>query len=230
MPDLSELMLRLGTKAAADLEALWDHVLAGRLLPGDFIDAAVARMTLYNGQGQVLAAADFAQQLTQAIGELPADYRAAAPLAHATDAGRLGSGLSTMTERAVTAEAAREVTTQLVRYAKSEVFEATQRQYAEELKRPELVEGWTRGLENGACQLCNWWWREGRVWPATHTMAVHKGCHCRQIPVWRRGIRRVSRSAMNQSGERRMAGTLEERRAMDVSDYSSRSLRRGSND
>ena len=50
------------------------------------------------------------------------------------------------------------------------------------MSRSQLVEGWTRSV-SGACQLCNWWSRDGRVWPKDHTMPRHKGCRCTQNPV-----------------------------------------------
>lgn len=227
MPDLSDLMARLGDRTAASLREMWELVLQGHLLPGDFVDAAIGHIVLANGQGQVLAAVDFAQHVADALGELPPDYRAAAPLPHAIDQARIGAGLSTITEAAVTREAMVAATSQLIRYARSEVFEATQRQYSAEMQASKITEGWTRGLEGGACQLCRWWWRDGRVWPATHTMPTHKGCHCRPIPVFKASIRRVSREAREQSAERLAAGGYRQRQQMDVSEYSSRSLGRG---
>ncbi|HET7386135.1 MAG TPA: hypothetical protein VFJ19_05645 [Nocardioidaceae bacterium] len=45
------------------------------------------------------------------------------------------------------------------------------------------VPGWVRGLDADPCQLCTWWWREGRVWPMTHRMPQHPGCTCQPVPV-----------------------------------------------
>lgn len=68
------------------------------------------------------------------------------------------------------------------RLGRSEPLTAAQEARGEALTRSELVEGWTRSV-SGACQLCNWWSRDGRVWPKDHTMPRHKGCRCTQNPV-----------------------------------------------
>lgn len=49
------------------------------------------------------------------------------------------------------------------------------------------VDGWIRGMNADACELCQWWWRKGRVWPKTHVMPTHKGCTCHQVPVIAKG-------------------------------------------
>lgn len=54
--------------------------------------------------------------------------------------------------------------------------------YQSELQQDDRVEGWERGLNADACQLCRWWHREGRIWPKNHPMPTHKGCRCQQVP------------------------------------------------
>ena len=41
-----------------------------------------------------------------------------------------------------------------------------------------LVKGWTRQMDADPCQLCQWWWRNGRIWPKEHPFQHHKGCNC----------------------------------------------------
>lgn len=43
--------------------------------------------------------------------------------------------------------------------------------------------GWVRQMDADPCQLCRWWWREGRVWPADHPIPRHSGCECVARPV-----------------------------------------------
>ncbi len=43
--------------------------------------------------------------------------------------------------------------------------------------------GWVRQMDSDPCQLCRWWWREGRVWPIGHPMQHHSGCECVARPV-----------------------------------------------
>lgn len=62
-------------------------------------------------------------------------------------------------------------------------IEATQQGWSDELTRDEQVEGWYRGIDRDACQLCQWWSWEGRVWPKVQPFQSHKGCKCQQIPT-----------------------------------------------
>lgn len=64
-----------------------------------------------------------------------------------------------------------------------------------------LTEGWRRGIDSKSCELCTWWWREGRVWPKTHHMPRHRGCTCVQVPVLAE-VSGVSRQAWDESAER----------------------------
>ena len=62
-------------------------------------------------------------------------------------------------------------------------IQETQRAYEQSLGADDRVEGWTRGMDDNACQLCVWWWREGRHWPKNHPFQSHNGCKCQQVPV-----------------------------------------------
>ena len=66
------------------------------------------------------------------------------------------------------------------RLGRAEVVETGQASMHDALQTTEGVEGWTRDLEPGACEMCQWWAREGRVWPKAHPMPKHKGCECTQ--------------------------------------------------
>lgn len=120
----------------------------------------------------------------------------------------------------------------LGRLALSEAIEAARGTTATYMRGSRKVDGWIRELDSDPCQLCQWWHRDGRVWPADHTMPVHKGCACAQRWVRRSAasVRMVGEQGEAQSAERLAAGTLEERRGMNVGDYSSRSVRGTSDD
>ncbi len=78
----------------------------------------------------------------------------------------------------------REVTPERVaRLGRVEPLEAGQRAFSDGLARSGSVEGWVRNKSASACQLCTWWSRDGRVWPADHPMPRHKGCSCTQTIV-----------------------------------------------
>jgi hypothetical protein len=66
----------------------------------------------------------------------------------------------------------------LERLARAEPLETAQRASVDAMAAQPLVEGWTRAMDADPCQLCVWWWREGRIWPKAHPFQSHKGCNC----------------------------------------------------
>ena len=161
-------------------------------------------------------APDYFAPLTERSAKNDAIQRAIA------DRARFDSALSTILDGDVEA-----VTMRLGRLALAEAIESARTVSAQYMRGSKKVSGWIRELDSDPCQLCTWWWRDGRVWPADHEMPVHKGCACAQR--WTRrataSIRMVSEAGERQSAERAAAGTVDERRQMRVADYSSRSVR-----
>ncbi|KUI43915.1 hypothetical protein AU197_21155 [Mycobacterium sp. IS-1590] len=96
------------------------------------------------------------------------------------DVDRLGKAAATVLKVADRSEVPEAI---VGRLARSEPLETAARAYSEGMARSPSVKGWVRNLSGGACQLCRWWWREGRVWPAEHPMPTHKGCACTPKPV-----------------------------------------------
>lgn len=78
--------------------------------------------------------------------------------------------------------------TQVARLARCEPLEAAQKASHDAMQQQPLVEGWIRHMDANPCQLCVWWWREGRVWPKAHPMPTHKGCNCQPKVVLREHI------------------------------------------
>ncbi|TDK86275.1 hypothetical protein [Mycolicibacterium mucogenicum] len=78
--------------------------------------------------------------------------------------------------------------TQVARLARCEPLEAAQQASHDAMQQQPLVEGWIRHMDADPCQLCVWWWREGRVWPKAHPMPRHKGCNCQPKVVLRQEI------------------------------------------
>lgn len=115
------------------------------------------------------------------------------------------------------------------RLALAESMDAARAEAAELMKGQRRVAGWTRQLDSDPCELCTWWARDGRVWPALHTMPTHKGCACAQswVRVASASIRSLSTRGTTASEQRSAAGTLAERRQMTEGAYSTRSTRGG---
>lgn len=69
------------------------------------------------------------------------------------------------------------------RLARSEPVQQAARAAGDAITRQPLATGWVRDLNPGACALCQWRARGGRVWPASHPMWTHPNCGCVQRVV-----------------------------------------------
>jgi hypothetical protein len=81
-------------------------------------------------------------------------------------------------------EGARE---RLERLAGNEPLQAAQRAAGDaftkqtpRVEKPGHFVGWVRQLNADACELCRWWAKDGRIWPAKYPMARHTNCACVQ--------------------------------------------------
>lgn len=97
---------------------------------------------------------------------------------------------------------------QLARLAANEPLEAANDAFTSAMESTALVSGWKRRLEPDACQLCMWWWRDGRVFQKTHKMPRHTGCTCHQEPVLERTTnfqseKQAGRAAVSQATRER---------------------------
>jgi len=77
----------------------------------------------------------------------------------------------------------------LERLARSEPLETGQKASVAAMAQQPLVEGWTRHMDADPCQLCQWWDRDGRIWPKDHPFQSHKGCNCQPKVVLAQSIR-----------------------------------------
>lgn len=103
-------------------------------------------------------------------------------LAHQVSTDRLRKAAGTVLERLDLADLATLATVEMgaERLARAEAVKAAQTDYGSTMASSEDTGGWIRELEPDACQLCRWWSREGKKWPADHPMPTHTGCTCAQ--------------------------------------------------
>lgn len=172
-----ELLEQLGDHLARVLAGLWADVEAGRITVDEFTELAVQLVEISNARGRVAAEAAFRSWAEQVTAQPEGVAITATP--RTAEAERLTKAVNTITN----ATASVDTVMQLERLARNEPVQAATDAMTEAMSGSELVSGWRRGLEPGACQLCVWWWREGRVWRANHPMPRHTGCTCTQIPV-----------------------------------------------
>lgn len=95
-----------------------------------------------------------------------------------------------------------DITDRMERVVRGITYKAASEAYSDGVKRSPLVRGWVRDLEPDACQMCVWWWRDGRVWPKDHPMPTHTGCTCSPKPVLSRGVQSTEKTRA-MAGEQR---------------------------
>lgn len=161
--------------------------LAGHLAGVEFEAVIAAIILTAQDRGAVIADLSLASQVTAGTGK-------AIPVQ-----GRLNPNRPEQVRAVIrtTIEASRtddELATRLARIADNEPRYVARDTYQKSLQASRDVEGWTRGLDSDPCQLCVWWWRDGRVWPKNYPLQHHKGCQCTQVPVVTKHIHPVTDS------------------------------------
>jgi len=180
MTPYQETLLALAAESEAAAIALWQQVTE---LGDDMFRASLAAiLAVFNRRAAALAEVGFAAEATIAA-------RTAVPilgLPIVDDIGRLTKAATTVLDVARTSEVPEAI---IGRLGRAEPLKAAARTYSDSVRESPLTEGWTRGMDADPCQLCRWWWREGRTWPAAHPFQTHTGCACVPRPVWAKNIR-----------------------------------------
>lgn len=187
----------LADRTARQVLDVLAHLEAGTITPAQLPELVAVLVKLGGDQAAALV-----------VGELVRELELAGARPHQLPplAGLTGHVQAPAVERAVaTVMAGDELTrrSRLERLARSAVARAGQDARGAAVRSSPAVAGWTRGVDSDSCQLCVWWWREGRVWPKTHHMPRHPGCTCVQVPALARGLRGVSDEAYADSTRRR---------------------------
>ena len=177
---LTDAWAKIGRAAADDAVALFER-LRGEGVPADGIVRALAmRITARNLAAGVDAEA-LARHQVAAWG-LPLPKVPAAALAHGLDRNRLTDAMGTVIGRidpedAETVAVASRAVSQV---AAAEAMESARSVFRAAVTGTGRVRGWVRQTEADACELCDWWARDGKVWPVDHDMPTHPGCACAQ--------------------------------------------------
>lgn len=159
-------------RGALQLLAAWQD---GRLDRATFLDLVRGIIATGNAQARALAELALRAYLEQALAA-PEPVTVAPPVVD--DRPRLHKALETVLASNL------DTAMQVERLARNEPLEAATGAFSDGMKRNKRrVSGWTRGLEADACELCRWWWREGRVWRPDHPMPRHVGCTCHPVPT-----------------------------------------------
>ena len=175
-------LLALGTKTEKVVVEIYRRFTAGLIDRETTVTIIADIIAAANSRAVALADLALAAQL---MADVQVPVATAGIVRPADDVTRLAKAASTVL---VTAEASDVPEAIVARLARSEPFTASQEAFTDAVEASGITQGWIRGMSPGACQLCRWWWREGRVWPKQHRMPTHPGCTCTPIPVVRDDI------------------------------------------
>lgn len=171
-----DMLERLGTQGRDAVLSTYQLYEAGLIDSDTFIEVASELLQHINERSAVFGQASYAQVraiLLDTAAELPATVTPSA----STSSGALSQSLQTILEGD-----SDKIVGRLERLGYVLPIESTQDSYSAALADDSLVEGWQRGLNSDACQLCRWWSRDGRIWPKVQPFQTHKGCKCQQVP------------------------------------------------
>lgn len=169
-----EQIRSLGELAAGQVEVIFTSWQEGRLTTQEAVDLLAAFIAGANSRAVALADLALAATLMQQMGVPVPTVGLTPPVG---DAERLHKAAATILSIP-------DVTLERVqRLARAEPLDAASTAFSRGIKKSPHVKGWVRSVSGSGCELCDWWRRDGQVWPADHPMPTHKGCTCSQIPV-----------------------------------------------
>lgn len=171
-----DMLERLGSQGREAVLNTYQLYEAGLIDSDTFIEVASELLQHINERSAVFGQASYAQVraiLLDTATELPATVTPTA----ATSSGGLAQSLTTILEGEP-----EQIVGRLERLGYVLPIENTQGGYESALQADGMVEGWQRGLNDDACQLCKWWSWDGRIWPKVQPFQTHKGCKCQQVP------------------------------------------------
>lgn len=154
-------------------EKLLDAFESGQISQGTFITAMADVTVQARAQGATYAVSVLRDYVETSLGA-PVVVSPAMPPA---DIDRLETAVATILG------SDQDTRMQIVRLATGETLDAAHQAYGDTMEKLPMVKGWTRGLDSAACELCQWWGREGRVFRPEHQMPRHTGCVCHPVPT-----------------------------------------------
>lgn len=175
--DLTRAFMRRADAVGSRLVDLHAAFLAGLMTLDEFIDAASLLVGAAQAQMWGLADASLAAWLTTETGIVTPALGLTPP----DNGPGLRDGLVALL--AVVDEEAPEA--RVARMGRAETAGAFQDAYSEAMRERSEVSGYVRVLNASACQLCQWLYRDGYVWPVHKDFHRHPGCGCHPGPVLR---------------------------------------------
>ena len=183
----TDTLTDLSGQAEARALAVYASWSEGLLTDAEFVALLAAIITTANARAVALADLSLAASISVALGRPVPTLGLLAP---DDDPQRLHKAATTLVSDL---DGTPDPHARVGRLGRSEPLTTAANAYSAGMARSGHVTGWTRGLSAKACQLCQWWARDGRTWPDDHPLKTHKGCTCYANPVVTDRIRPVQR-------------------------------------
>lgn len=185
-----EALDRLSDDTEAQAQKVLDQLEAGDIDEETAIALLATIIVIAQKRGAAVAELSFAAQVSAATGT--------ATTTAGVKAGDPAKVREVIGKTVGTSKGVEETRMRISRIARNEPREIAKQTYGKALEASPKVEGWVRGLDADPCQLCRWWYRDGRVWPKGYPLAHHKGCNCTQVPVVTEKVAPVTHSRILQ--------------------------------
>lgn len=169
-----------GQAALIDTYRIWQEGYIGR---DTFEDVAGQLLEYVNEQSALYSRLSYGALSQEMTGREPNLTIMATPAANSGRVAIVAKSLETILK-----SDPETVETKLARLGHNMPMETAQETWQVQLQSDTAVEGWSRGMNDDACQLCQWWYRDGRVWPKEHNFQTHSGCKCQQVPEWSKNV------------------------------------------
>lgn len=169
---------RLTEDVQAKVLAVFEAWQEGRLTEDQFVQLAAAYVAQGNVRAVALADLSLATELSVELGVAQPAIGVAAKDNISEVRSELSGLLLTVAAGLVVERLSTFVSAQQARAA----YEARQ----EALNGHEVVVGWERRTNPGACELCQDWAKGNRTFSLSVEMLHHKGCRCTQKPITKR--------------------------------------------
>lgn len=155
----------------AAIYAVWE---AGRITTAELTALVAAAVNAANAAASTLADAYVAAHVEQFLG-IPTPTVGRPPR---DDTDRLVQAVRTILD-----DDAEVAPSRFERLAHSEPLETAQRATVEVMAAQPEVIGWRRQMDANPCELCEWWYADGRIYKTTTEFRQHPGCNCQPEPV-----------------------------------------------
>lgn len=174
-----ETLDKLGKSTAKSLRAVFDQWVGDDVDEDTAVEMWKLILEVAGEQGRTLGATAYTAHAQAKTGQVkpirPGDLDVRAE----PTSGRIAAALATVMDGDP-----EDIPARLERLGYSDPINVAGLAFAAAMIADNRARGWSRGVEADACELCNYWDENGRVYAIDHEMPTHPGCVCYQQPTF----------------------------------------------